>query len=307
MVKRDRVPSALSVIDLLVVVGVVAGRRHQRERRSRVGATGQRVDPVHQRGGAAYGQCLVRAVRGVGFPPGRGSRPAADPAAGRALFRMGGYAEARELLRRTRATQVRLFGADDPDTLDSAQGLQPVLNNLGRREEALVLLRVTVAGRGAVLKPAHPLTPRSRAGLLTLLTGAEIAAEEATLLALPADCARYLGLRHPVTVSARHNHARALFVLGRFASADEEIREVAEEYERSFGPDHPTVLAARQLYAQTRAALGDGGTATDLTAAVVARREQGLGPDHPFTLSGRALLTELRTGRRRPPSAPGGA
>ncbi|MER7936869.1 MULTISPECIES: tetratricopeptide repeat protein [unclassified Streptomyces] len=75
--------------------------------------------------------------------------------AGRALFRLRRYAEAEALHECVRAAQNRLFGADDPDTLDSAQGLQLVLGNLGRRDDALALLRSLVVGRGRALGPAH--------------------------------------------------------------------------------------------------------------------------------------------------------
>ncbi|HEY5835163.1 tetratricopeptide repeat protein [Streptomyces sp.] len=225
---------------------------------------------------------------------------------GRALFRLGRYAEAEELLRRTRAEQERLLGAGDPDTLDSAHGLQLVLGNLGRREEALALLRSTVAGRRAVLGPSHPLTLRSRSSLLAMLTASELAAEDdSTLLSLPQECVRHLGADHTVTVGARHNHAWALYLLGRFEAAEEEIRLVTEEYGRRFGPDYPIALSARQLHARTQAALGRRESAVELMAEVVARREHSLGPEHPFTTAGRQLLNELGTGQQRPPRPPG--
>ncbi|URN14453.1 tetratricopeptide repeat protein [Streptomyces radiopugnans] len=50
------------------------------------------------------------------------------------------------MLSRVRRAQERLLGPDDPDTLDTYHGLQLVLGNLGRRDEALALLRQTVAG-----------------------------------------------------------------------------------------------------------------------------------------------------------------
>lgn len=146
----------------------------------------------------------------------------------RSLFRLGRYEEAEQLLRRVRGTQVRLFGDDDPDTLDTGQGLQLVLGNHGRREEAVALLRSVVAGRQAVLGPWHPATLRSRASLLAILTAAEIAAEadeegDDALMSVPQACTLHLGADHAVTLSARHNHARAQLVLGRYRTADDEI------------------------------------------------------------------------------------
>lgn len=126
-----------------------------------------------------------------------------------------------------------------------------------------------------------------------------VTAEDGALLSLPAECDRLLGPDHTVTLGARHNHAWALFLLGRFEEADREIRLVADAYERRFGPEHPIVLAARQLFSRTRAALGRVEEAVELMTDVVARREHGLGPEHPFTVAGRQLLDTYRSGRRR--------
>ncbi|MGC5000046.1 tetratricopeptide repeat protein [Streptomyces sp. DT195] len=227
---------------------------------------------------------------------------------GRSLFRLGRYEEAEPLLHRVRSTQSRLFGADDPDTLDTGQGLQLVLGNNGKREEAVVLLRSVVAARQAVLGPWHPATLRSRVSLLAMLTAGEIATEaeaDETFLSLPQTCTSHLGPDHAVTLSARHNHARAQFVLGHYQVADDEIRQVVEDYRRVLGPAYPAVLAARQLHAQTQAALGQADAGVELMAEVVAGRERSLGAEHHFTVVSRNLLEELRSGRWRPPRPPG--
>lgn len=226
---------------------------------------------------------------------------AARSRAGRALFRLGRYPEAELSLREVRATQERVLGADDPDTLDSGYGLQLVLGNLGRREESLALLRATVTGRRAALGPAHPLTLRARGSLLEMLPAGELAAEEGgALLLLPSECAQILGADHTVTLGAGHNHAWALYLLGRYEEADEEIRLVADAYVRRFGPEYPIVLAARQLLSRTRAALGHVEEGIALMNEVVERRERGLGPEHPFSVASRGLLDAYRSGRWRP-------
>ncbi|MEU1211433.1 tetratricopeptide repeat protein [Streptomyces sp. NPDC005791] len=90
-----------------------------------------------------------------------------------------------------------------------------------------------------------------------------------------------------MTLCARHNHAWALYLLGRFDEADREIRQDVETHERRFGPEYPIVLAAGQLLSRTRAALGHVDEGIALMAAVVLRRERGLGPEHPFTVASR--------------------
>ncbi|MEU3533487.1 tetratricopeptide repeat protein [Streptomyces murinus] len=163
---------------------------------------------------------------------------AARSRTGRALFRLGRYAEAEALLAPVHAAQKRLFGPHDPDALDSGFGLQLVLGNTGRRDEAIALLRAVTAGRRAALGPAHPLTLRSRSGLLVLLSPADVVTEEdGAPLSLPSQCVRSLGPDHTVTLGAHHNHAWALYQLGRFEAADQEIRRVAEA---SGGASAPT-------------------------------------------------------------------
>ncbi|MFB7931990.1 tetratricopeptide repeat protein [Streptomyces sp. NPDC056039] len=109
-----------------------------------------------------------------------------------------------------------------------------------------------------------------------------------------------------MTLGAQHNHAWALYLLGRFDEADHEIRRVAETYVRRFGPEYPIVLAARQLLSRTRAALGHLEEGIALMTDVVERRERGLGPELPFTVASRRLLAEYRSGRWQPPRPPGG-
>ncbi|MGW8505188.1 tetratricopeptide repeat protein [Streptomyces sp. CLCI03] len=223
---------------------------------------------------------------------------AARSRAGRALFRLGRYNEAELLLSRIREAQERLFGADDPDTLDTCHGLQLVLGNLGRREEAVSLLRSTVAGRQRALGSAHPLTLRSRSSLLVLLSAPEIRAEEdGALLALPSECIQHLGLDHTVTLGACHNHAWALFGLGRFDEAEQEIRLVVEAYQRRFGSDYPNLLSAQQLLSRILAARGDVNAGIEIMREVTAKRERSLGVDHPFTVASRQLLGAFRSGQ----------
>ncbi|WP_329182495.1 tetratricopeptide repeat protein [Streptomyces sp. NBC_01477] len=228
---------------------------------------------------------------------------AARSRAGRALFRLGRYSEAEELLQRTLAVQQLRAGADDQDSLDTAHGLQLVLRNVGRAEESLSLLYATAAGRQATLGPWHPLTLRSRSSLLSALDAAELTAEDrrTQLLSLPQQCAEHLGADHTVSVGARHNHAWASYQLGLFPTADAEIREVTETYSQRFGPDYPIALAACQLQARTRAALGHTEEGVALMTDVVARRARSLGRDHPFTVASRDLLDALRSGHWQPP------
>ncbi|WP_181446762.1 tetratricopeptide repeat protein [Streptomyces sp. NTH33] len=126
----------------------------------------------------------------------------------------------------------------------------------------------------------------------------DIAAEEdGALLSLPSECVRFLGPDHTVTLGAHHNHAWALYLLGLFEEADQEIRLVTEAYGRRFGPDYPIALSAQQLLSRTQAARGNLDAAIELMTDVVARRERGLGPDRPFTLASRRLLSDFTSGR----------
>ncbi|WP_405743851.1 tetratricopeptide repeat protein [Streptomyces sp. NBC_01525] len=219
---------------------------------------------------------------------------AAHSRGGRGLFRLGKYDEAEMLLREARSSQEQLFGACDPDTLDSGHGLQMVLGNLGKREEALSLLRTVIAGRRSALGDAHPLTLRSQSSLLTMLSASEMEAEDnSALLSLPLACERHLGPDHTITLGARHNHSWTLYVLGRFTEANEQIQQVAETYGRRFGPDYPNAISAQQLYARIQYKLGNFEAAVELMRDVLEKRRNSLGTDHPFTVASRKLLAEF--------------
>ncbi|MFF9477909.1 tetratricopeptide repeat protein [Streptomyces sp. NPDC014733] len=221
---------------------------------------------------------------------------AARSRGGRGLFRLGRYDEAETLLCEVRSRQEQLFGACDPDTLDSGHGLQMVLGNLGKRNEALSLLRTVTAGRRSALGEAHPLTLRSQSSLLAMLSASELEAEEnSALLSLPLICERHLGPDHTVTLGAKHNHSWALYVLGRFSAANEQIQQVAATYERRFGPDYPNAISAQQVYARIQHKLGNYEVAVELMRDVLERRRNSLGANHPFTAASRKLLTELET------------
>lgn len=220
---------------------------------------------------------------------------AAHSRTGRALFRLGRFEESEAVLRRVLADRERVFGPDDPDTLDSCFGLNYPLQELGRGAEGVALLRRAVDGRVRVLGKEHPLTLQAQALLIEFLPVAELTLEiDGASMPHPQACALHLGPDHAVSLGARLSHAYALFRLDRFEGAAEEARRVVEDYDRRHGPDYALTLAAQQVYARARAALGDVNSAVELMAVVARRREQSLGAQHPFTAQAQQHLQEIR-------------
>lgn len=215
--------------------------------------------------------------------------------AGRALFRLGRFEESERLLRRVLADRERLFGDEDPDTLESYYGLNLPLQQTGRAGEGLELLRRALTGRHNVLGAGHPLTLRARAALLAYLPVPELAAvvDEAAI-PLPQEFARELGADHDEAIGVRLNWAYALYVLGRLDAADGEACAVVDEYKQRFGLHFPVTFAAQSLHAQVRAALGDLEAAVRMMAEVAERREHSLGKDHPHTVKSHEFLIEFR-------------
>lgn len=214
---------------------------------------------------------------------------------GRALFRLGRFEESETVLRHVLVARERLFGPDDPDTLDSCFGINHPLQQLGRTAEGITLLQRATEGRRRVLGKEHPLTLQSRAHLLEFLPIAELAVEvDDAALPLPQECVLHLGPDHAVTLGSRLSYGFALVRLGRFEAAVEDAHRVVEDYQRLHGPDYALTISAKLLYARVRAGLGDMDSAVELLAEVAHSREQHLGAAHPYTAKSYELLEELR-------------
>ncbi|MEU3464728.1 tetratricopeptide repeat protein [Streptomyces sp. NPDC006733] len=255
---------------------------------------------LHRSGDYASALILVSQARGLA-----GHRLAGDHPVmlrlrrreGRALDRLGRFAEAETVLRATLADCERVCGPEGLDTLDTCLNLAVTLwhGDADRTPEAVALVRRATHGRTTALGPAHPLTLLARSHLLCLPPGPELQHELVSQATLVAECQSVLGEHHPIALAAALDYTYALYATGRLAEALPRARTVLAAHQRRYGPDFPMTLAAWNVLGQILTGLGAHAEALEATAAVVEARVRVLGPTHPYTREAQERLTGLRT------------
>ncbi len=197
----------------------------------------------------------------------------------------------------TRMEQV--CGAAHPDTLATHATLAGALSQAGRGEEAVELIRRTVAVGTQHLTGDDGVLLGMR-GTLAALLGDHGHTEEALslLTALEADCVRALGPEHPRTLTVRRNRAAGLHMAGQHVAAVELQRALLVIHHQALGPDHPSTFLLRRQLGSALAEGSDPQEAVDVLTALHAREVEVLGWDHPDVQSTRRLVAEiaLRTG-----------
>ena len=152
---------------------------------------------------------------------------------------------AEPMLRRNLADCRRVFGPDDPTTLDGDERLGSVLWHLGRLDEAEAVLRKNVDDRGRVFKPDHADTLRSVYLLSRLLRERRRFGEARDLAyryAHDIQCAR--GTNHPDRIVALTNQGDVARDQGHRDEAERYYRQASIEAGRILGPEHKATRAA---------------------------------------------------------------
>ena len=208
-----------------------------------------------------------------------------------ALAEAGRVGEAITVCEDLLSEQVRVLGAEHPDSLLTRHILGGRLGEAGRIEEAITTYEVVLQDRIRVLGPDHPHTLITRHNMAGWSGSAgrvqeAITAYEAVLV----DRIRVLGPDHPNTLTTRHNLAYWLGKAGRVKAAVSAHEELLAVRLRVLGPDHPHTLDTRNNLARW---LGEAGRVEEAIAvfeSVLADRLRVLGPDHPHTLVTRNYL-----------------
>ncbi len=205
----------------------------------------------------------------------------------------GSYVAACELCQRMVEAQVRVLGAEHPDTLAARGSLvrwSGVAGDAaGARDQFAALLPV----RERVLGPEHPDTLAARGFLARWTGGAGDAAGARDQFAalLPVD-ERVLGREHPGTLATRGSLARWTGWAGDAAGARDQFAALLPVRERFLGAEHPDTLATRGDLARWTGEAGDPAGARDQFAALLPVRERVSGREHPDTLAIRSYLAD---------------
>ncbi|MFE7599845.1 tetratricopeptide repeat protein [Streptomyces sp. NPDC057494] len=222
--------------------------------------------------------------------------------AGRAVYRLGQFAEAEVLNRQVLDDCERTFGPEALDTLTSCLGLALPLWQLSREPEALSLIQRAAVGRARVLGPLHPLTLLARTYILEVAPERDLEEEACIGYELVSECQEALGSASSITLTAELNQADLLRRAGRFGDALPLARKNVVSNQNHYGAEHPITLAARTQLSVILAEAGNFDEAIKHAELAAEGRARVLGPSHPWTRNSQERLHQYRQSRDGPQS-----
>ncbi len=188
---------------------------------------------------------------------------------------------------------VRVFGAEDPRTLEAGRRLAEEQMFLGLSEEAEALASSIYETEVRVLGEKDQKTLRSKrlVAMLQERRGLEEEARQAyeEVLAVQRET---LGDEHDDTTTTMNSLATLYGQLGRGAEAEELMRELIRITADKNGNEHPNTLIYRHNLALILSDQGQSDKAADLNREILEIRTRVLGADHPRTLRTKENLAE---------------
>jgi tetratricopeptide (TPR) repeat protein len=203
----------------------------------------------------------------------------------------GQLPSARAQYERTLDDRHRLFGDDDPDTLQTLNDYGELNMALKRPEEAARLLEQALRGRQRVLSPDDYLLFESRINLAAAMSETGELAEAIDLdKQTYAERLATVGSDHPDTDFVRGNLAYKYWLAKRLTEATTLNEELHQNRRRVLGDDHPLTLIAAMNLGACYADSEQFEKAADLHEQTLATRLRLLGPEHPDTMRSRHAL-----------------
>jgi RecA/RadA recombinase len=206
----------------------------------------------------------------------------------------GLYAQAEDQFRDVLAAELRVLGADHPDTLTARHEIARMMAARGDHAGAEAEYRDVLAARLRVQGPDHPYMLYTRHEIARMMAAqGNYAGAEAEHRDILAAKLRVLGPDHSSTLVTRHEITRTMAERGDHAGAEAEHRDVLATELRVLGPDHPSTLITRYAVAFEMGARGDHAGAEAEYRDVLAAELRVLGPDHPSTLTTRHEIARM--------------
>ena len=196
----------------------------------------------------------------------------------------GEYASAREVLEKTLALCLNVFGPDHPDTVVSMHNLALVHGKLGDHAKARELQEKVLDIHLRLLGPEHPETVQAINSLA--LTCDELGEyqrlKELTEKMLEVRTRQH-GPDHPDIATAMFNYATALGHLGEYPRARELMEKATELFRVKYGPEDPKTLSGMSNLAFFYSNMGEYTRGMELQARVLELYQRLFGPEHPET------------------------
>jgi eukaryotic-like serine/threonine-protein kinase len=198
---------------------------------------------------------------------------------------LGLYHQAQPYLEKALATQRRLLGSDNPDTLHTIDQLSRDLERQGQFPEAEKLARESLDDRRRTLGPDARDTLASMYQLAAVILVEGHYAEAEKMNREVVDLARrVLGPEHPDTLRYMSNVALAVADQYREAEAEQIYRQLFDMQRRVLGPEHPDTLITMTTLARTISEQGKFAEADQLLRATIDIKRRVFGPEHSETL-----------------------
>lgn len=196
------------------------------------------------------------------------------------------YPEAWRQLEQAVELERRVFGPEDPRTLNTLNALGRTAWHQGRYSEVERLLGPALEIERRVLGPEHPdtLFCMNIMGNVNRALGRDAQAEALYRQTLEAR-RRVLAPEHPDTLISMNNLANVYWSQGKYADAQALFGQALEIQRRVLGPEHPDTLLSVGNLADAFGKDGKYAEAEPLFIESVEIGRRVLGPEHPRTLA----------------------
>ncbi|MBV8205932.1 MAG: serine/threonine protein kinase, partial [Acidobacteria bacterium] len=195
------------------------------------------------------------------------------------------YAESQSQLQRALELDRRVWGPENPKTLNTLNHLGRTLWHQGKYQQAEALFAPALQVERRVLGPEHPDTLYCMNNLANVYRAENRHAEAEPLYRRTLEIRRrVLGPEHPDTLSSMNNLANVYWSQGKYAQAEALYRETMQIQQRVLGPEHPATLLSMGNLADTYAQHGKYAQAEPLFRQTLEISRRVLGPEHTLTL-----------------------
>ena len=205
---------------------------------------------------------------------------------GKTYAELAQYAESRKQLEHALELERRLWGQEDPRTLNTQTQLGRTAWHEGKFAEAETLLSGALDIQQRVLGPEHPDALFSMNNLGNVYRALDKDGQAEVLYSRNLEIQRrVLGPEHPDTVISMNNLANVYWSRGKYGQAEALYSRNLEIQRRVLGPEHPDTVLSMGNLADTYVRQGKYAQAAPLfdQTLEISRRVQG--PDHPRTLN----------------------
>jgi tetratricopeptide (TPR) repeat protein len=204
------------------------------------------------------------------------------------------YAESQKQLERALDLERRVWGPENPKTLNTLNHLARTLWHQGKYQEAGALLGPALEIERRVLGPEHPDTLYCMNNLGNVYRAEDNNAQAEPLYRQTLEIRRrVLGPDHPDTLISTNNLANVYWSQGNYLQAGALYSETMETQRRVLGPEHPDTLLSMGNLAATYAKEGKDAQAEALFAQTLETSRRVLGPEHTMTLGFLSDLASL--------------